>query len=86
MGPLQENDPLLAKQVPCYLCKQRFAPGDYVTMTITGPADEEEAKKAAAGHAYTVTGQVIHWDCHIKKDGETDNEHDHHADAAFGDQ
>ena len=65
-GPKSTDHPSVGE--PCPVCGIEFQPGDYTTLRVQGPANEEEARKAEAGKAYTATAIEIHWDCQSEEE------------------
>ena len=59
--PLQEDHPLVGDTCP--VCNNTFCAGDETTLCATHPADQEEAKKAQQGKAYTAVAVPVHWWC-----------------------
>lgn len=61
-GPKQPNHPSIGEVCPA--CKVRFKEGDYTTLVVIGPGDDEEAqRKAKEGHAYNAVAIEAHWAC-----------------------
>lgn len=67
-NPLPDDHPSVGEL--CALCNQPMQAGDVPTLIATGPADEEEAAKAAAGRAYTAIAAVAHWTCFLSAEAE----------------
>jgi hypothetical protein len=65
MGPLAADHPAVGEV--CTVCCQPIAAGDFVTLLLVGPADDDDAWKAAAGLAHTAQAVVIHWLCCFRR-------------------
>lgn len=61
-GPKQQDYP---EDYPkCPACQQAFKKGDFSTLIMLGPGDnEEEQKKAKAGRPYNGVAMEVHWTC-----------------------
>jgi hypothetical protein len=61
-GPKRADHPGIGKL--CDACHRPFAEGDYTTLVILGPGDDDEARKRRdEGRAYNAIAIEIHWDC-----------------------
>ena len=47
----------------CPACGKPFKEGEYTTLIAVAPASKEDARKAAAGGAYTAEAVEIHYAC-----------------------
>jgi len=67
-GPKSANHPSVGE--PCPACGKPFAAGDYTTLVMLGPGDDEESReRARVGRAYNADAVEVHWACAT---GETD--------------
>ncbi len=61
-GPKKANHPSIGEL--CQACKKQFKEGDYTTLVVLGPGDNEEARKRClAGDAYNAVALEIHYEC-----------------------
>lgn len=60
-GPLAADNPSVGNI--CGICETPLVVGDRPALAEIGPADEEEAVKAAAGRAYNAEAAVVHERC-----------------------
>jgi len=62
LGPKQADHPSVGKECPA--CHVSFAGGDYTTIVVLGPGDDEEARQRRdQGRPYNAVASEIHWDC-----------------------
>jgi len=61
-GPKKAGHPSVGEDCPA--CHQPFEVGDYTTLVLLGPGDDEEAhERARAGRPYNAIALEVHWDC-----------------------
>jgi hypothetical protein len=61
-GPKTSDHPSVGQ--PCAACKQAFAEGDYTTLVLIGPGDDEDARQRALdGRPYNAVAVEAHWAC-----------------------
>jgi hypothetical protein len=61
-GPKSAEHPGVGR--PCPACKVPFKAGDYTTLVMLGPGDDEKAQeRARAGRAYNAVAVEAHWTC-----------------------
>ncbi len=64
MGPLLPSHPLCRDMMKCPACHRVFKKGEYVTLILVGPGDDEEAQeKARKGQAYDGVAVPVHYTC-----------------------
>ena len=72
MGPLPPDYMAVRDQDKCPGCHKIFAAGDYVTLIVTGPGDDLEARALSrAGQTFNGVAMLAHWGCVT---GKLDNE------------
>lgn len=60
-GPKVAGHPTIGDECPA--CGKPFKAGDYTTLIAQAYASPEDARKAAAGGAYTAVAIEVHYDC-----------------------
>jgi hypothetical protein len=61
-GPKRADHPSVGQDCPA--CKKPFAEGDYTTLVMLGPGDDDESReKARLGHAYNAVALEVHYAC-----------------------
>lgn len=61
-GPKTAEHPSVGN--PCPACQVPFKAGDYTTLVMLGPGDDDEAQeRAREGRAYTAAAVEAHWTC-----------------------
>ena len=61
-GPKTADHPSVGEK--CLACHQPFAEGDYTTLVVLGPGDDEESRQRRdGGRVYNAVAAEIHWDC-----------------------
>lgn len=67
-GPKKE---LYGDEKPCPACGKAFVIGDYSTLIVLGPGDDEdERKKRDEGRPYNAICVEVHWDCARRDSGD----------------
>jgi hypothetical protein len=62
MGPLADDHPSIGNE--CSACQQPLKAGDYVTLVVLGPGDDDGARAAAReGRPYNAVAAIAHWVC-----------------------
>ncbi len=62
-GPKSPDHPSVGTECPA--CRKPFAAGDYTTLVLLGPGDDEESQaRAREGRAYNAVAAEVHWACH----------------------
>ena len=66
-GPKDSEHPSVGEE--CRACGKPFMPGDFTTLVVLGPGDDEEARKRRdEGRPYNAVGIEVHWDCSMETD------------------
>jgi hypothetical protein len=61
-GPKSADHPGIGKECPA--CDVPFVEGDYTTLVVLGPGDDQESRQRRdEGRVYTAVAAEIHWDC-----------------------
>lgn len=61
-GPKSSDHPGVG--IECPACHVAFADGDYTTLVILGPGNDDEARQRRdEGRPYNAVGVEVHWDC-----------------------
>jgi hypothetical protein len=62
MGPKPADHPSVGRE--CQACSQALAAGDFTTLVLLGPGDDETARaRARAGRPYNAVAIEVHWSC-----------------------
>lgn len=65
-GPKTADHPSVGTECPA--CHQAFLEGDFTTLVVLGPGDDEGARQRRdEGRPYTATATEVHWDCSTQK-------------------
>lgn len=69
-GPKKADHPGIG--IECQACHVPFAEGDYTTLVVLGPGDDEESRERRdQGRPYNAVAIEIHWECSEQRDGES---------------
>lgn len=61
-GPKKADHPSIGEKCPA--CRQPFVEGDYTTLAILGPGDDDEARRRRdEGRPYNAVASELHYDC-----------------------
>ena len=62
LGPKKADHPSVG--VECPACHAPFAEGDYTTLLVLGPGDDEDARlRRDSGRPYNAVALELHWEC-----------------------
>ena len=69
-GPKAANHPGIGRKCPA--CRVPFVEGDFTTLVLLGPGDDQEGRKRRdQGRPYNAVGLEVHWECSAQTENES---------------